>query len=446
MIKDFAKKLLDTAVNKGFADAEVFLSDGNSFSIQILDGEIDKYQNSSSRGVSFRGTYNNKMGYAYSEWIDDGAIDIIINEAMQNSEILEEPEQDKLFTGFADEKYPEVCSFSQDLQAIAVEEKINAALLMEKSAKSAEYIKAVDWCGVDYGESSTLIMNTHGLNLEHKSNSASGYAEARAAKGEGTDAETKVGGEWWEGKNWREFDPEKIGGDAARDAVSKFGAGQVKSGKYKIVMKNETFANLVGAYTSVIRADSAQKGLSLLAGKLGEKIASDKLTLIDAPVYPEKEQPFDSEGVAAYNKSVIENGVFMTFLHNLKTAAKDGVKSTGNASGGYRSPIKVSPKNLYVKPGNISRGELIKQAGEGLYITDLSGLHSGTNSVSGDFSLLAEGFIIENGAITRPVEQITVAGNFFDLIKNISGVADDLRWSGVGSPAVLIDELEVAGE
>jgi PmbA protein len=450
MIKDFAKKLLDRALEKGFADAEVHLSDGNSFSVSILEGEIDKYQNSASRGISFRGTYNGKMGYSYSEWIDDEAIDIIVTEAMQNSEILEEPEQTKLFTGFADEKYAEVCSFSEDLQNISIEDRISAAFLMEKTAKAGELIKAVDHCGVSYGEGSTLLMNTYGLELEHRSNSAGGNASARAVKEGGDDgkSETKVGGEWWRGKNWSEFDPAQIGREAAENAAAKLGAKQVASGRYKIVMQNTTFASLVSAYTTVISADTAQKGLSLLSGKLGEKIASVHFTLLDAPLYPDRESPFDSEGVATYDKAVIENGVFKTFLHNLKTAAKDGVKSTGNASGGYRSPIRVSPRNLYVKPGEISHDELIKKAGDGLYITSLGGLHSGTNSVSGDFSVLAEGFVIENGELTRPVEQITVAGNFFEVIKDVEAVADedDFRWGGIGSPAVLLGGLSVAGE
>jgi len=449
MIKDFANKLLERALEKGFTDAEVHLSDGNSFSVQILEGEIDKYQNSSSRGISFRGTYNGKMGYSYSEWIDDEAIDIIITEALQNSEVLEEPEQAKLFTGFADEKYEEVCSFHDDLKNISIDERINAALLMEKTAKSGDLIKAVDHCGVSYGEGSTLIMNTYGMALEHRSNSASAHTSARAVKEDGDKSgtsETKVGGEHWRGVNWSEFDPVKIGMEAAEDAAAKLGAKQIKSGKYKIAMKNTAFASLVSSYTSSILADTAQKGLSLLSGKLGEKIAADNFTLLDSPIYPERESPFDSEGVATYNKAVIENGVFKTFLHNLKTAAKDGVKSTGNASGGYRSPIGVSPRNLHVKVGDISHDELVTKAGDGLYISSLSGLHAGTNSVSGDFSLLAEGFLIENGKLTRPVEQITVAGNFFDVIKDIEAIADDFRWGSIGSPAVLLGGLNVAGE
>ena len=444
-IKDFAKRLLDKAIEKGFSDAEVYLSNGTSFSVQTLNGEIEKYQNSASRGVSFRGSYKDKMGYSYSEWIDDGAIDIIITEAMQNSEILEEEEQDKLFRDYENEKYSEVCAFSQDLQNISIEDKINAAFAMENSAKSVnEAIKSVDHNGVSYGEGSTLIMNTYGLRLEHKSNSASGYSYARAVK----DGETKTGGEYWHGLKWNEFSPEEIGGIAGREAISKFGAKQVKSEKYKVVMKNTAFASLFSVFTSVILADTAQKGLSLLAGKLNEKIASDIFTLRDDPIYPDLawSVSFDSEGVATYNKAVIENGVFKTFLHNIKTAAKDGIKSTGNASGGYRSPIRVSPKNLYVVPGSVTLNELIKQAGGGLYITDLAGLHSGANSVSGDFSLLAEGYLIENGEIGKPVEQITVAGNFFDLLKDIENIADDLRFTSIGSPAVLIGGLNVAGE
>ena len=453
MIKDFAEKLLGRALEKGFADAEIYAAGGNSLSISILNGEIDKYQNSSSRGISFRGTYNGKMGYAYSERIDadggaaDEIIGVIISEAMQNSEILEEKEQDKLFAGFAGENYAKVSTFYEELRGVPTEDRIKAALALEKTAKAGEYIAAVDHCGVSYGEGSTLIMNTRGLNLEHRSNSASASVSARAVRSGGAEAETKVGGEWWNGIRWGDFDPEKLGREAASDAAKKLGAEQAASGKYKIVMKNTAFANLVSTYSSVILADAAQKGLSLLAGKLGEKIASENFTLLDAPLYPEREQPFDNEGVATYDKPVIEGGVFRTFLHNLKTAAKDGVKSTGNASGGYRSPIRVSPRNLYVKPGELSRGELIKQAGDGLYITSLAGLHSGTNAVSGDFSLLAEGFIIENGEIARPVEQITVAGNFFDVLKDIEAVAneDDLRWGSMGSPAVLLGGLNVAG-
>jgi len=446
-IKDFTKKLLDRALEKGFSDAEIYMSGNSSLGISTLDGEINKFESSSSRGLSFRGTYNGKMGYSYSELLDEEAIDIIITEAMQNSEILDGEEQDKLFTGSKNENYPEIKCFNEELKDVSTEEKINAALSMEKSAKQeSDLIKGVDYNEFEYSQSHIMLANTYGMDIEYEANGAVGYAYARAVK----DGETKTGTEYWAGLDWNEFNPEKIGKKASEIAVSKLGAKSVKSGQYKIIIENIAFADFLGVFTDVFLADKAQRGLSLLSGKLNEKIASVLFTLRDDPVYPGslRAAPFDAEGVASFNKAVIENGVFKTFLHNLKTAAKDGVKSTGNASkAGYKAPVKVAPKNLYVVPGKITKEELIKKAGEGLYITDLSGLHSGADEISGDFSLMAEGFMFENGKITKPVEQITIAGNFFDLIKDIEDIDDNLRFnmSGTGSADVYIKGLAVAG-
>ena len=320
---------------------------------------------------------------------------------------------------------------------------------MEKSAKqTSDLIKGVDYNELEYRQSNIIINNTYGMNISCESNGAIGYSYARAVNDDG--GETKTGMEYWAGRDWKEFNPEKIGRTASEIAVSKLGAKSVRSGQYKIIIENMAFADFLGAFSDVFLADKAQKGLSLLAGKLNEKIASDNFTLRDDPLYPGslRASPFDAEGVASFNKAVIENGVFKTFLHNLKTAAKDGVKSTGNASkAGYKAPVKVAPKNLYVTAGTISKDELLKQADDGIYITDLAGLHSGTNEVSGDFSLMAEGFIIENGRITKPVEQITIAGNFFGVIKEIEATADNLRFSlsGTGSPDVYIKSLAVSG-
>ncbi|MCL2096856.1 MAG: TldD/PmbA family protein [Oscillospiraceae bacterium] len=444
-MKDFTKKLLERAINKGFSDAEVYISGGSSLGISTLDGEIDKFESSSSGGVSFRGTYNNKMGYSYSELINGEAIDIIITEAMQNSEILEEEEQDKLYKGGVN--YPEIDGFNEELKNIPAEEKINAALSMEKSAKQVSgSIKGVDYNEFEYRQSGILIANTYGMDIEYNSNGAIAYSYARAVK----DGETKTGLEFWTGLEWGEFKPGEIGKTAAETALSKLGAKSIKSGQYKIIMQNTAFADFIGTFSDVFLADKAQKGLSLLAGKLNEQIASEIFTLRDDPVYPGsiRATPFDAEGVAAFNKAIIENGVFKTFLHNLKTARKDGVESTGNASkASYKSPVKVAPQNLYVPAGKIAKEELLERAGEGIYITDLAGLHSGADEISGDFSVSAEGFLIENGKLTRPVEQITIAGNFFAVLKDIEAIADNLRftYSGTGSPDVYIKSLAVSG-
>ena len=160
-------------------------------------------------------------------------------------------------------------------------------------------------------------------------------------------------------------------------------------------------------------------------------------------------QPFDAEGVASKTKAVISDGVLKTFLHNLKTAKKDGVESTGNAYKGIKSPIGISPTSFYIQAGDKSYQQLLEEMGEGLIIISVQGLHSGANPVSGDFSLGAYGYYVKDGRIQRPVDQITIAGNFFDLLKNVVAIGSDLEFdsSGVGSPSsLLIKELAVAGK
>lgn len=439
---EFSDLLLAGAKNSGFEDAEIFMSASESFSVSTLKGEIFKYQNSANRGISFRGTYKGRIGYSYSEWIDENAVDFLLKEAMQNSEIIESPEQDLLYGGGGE--YKEVNIYSQELSEVSIGDKIQAALDMENAAlKADESIKAVDHNGVGYGESTVCIKNTYGLDVSYKSNEASAYSYTRAVNGD----ETKTGGEFWQGRNWSEYSPEKVGVEAAKDSAAKLNAESFASGKYKIVMKNTAFADFLSTFSSVFNAENVQKGFSLLNGKLNTKIASDAFTLCDNPLDEASgsARPFDAEGVAAYNKSIIEDGILKTYLHNLKTAKKDGVESTGNASRSYKGSISVSPINLCVKTGWKSLDELIAEVGDGLLIVDLGGLHSGTNTVSGDFSLSAEGFLIEGGKLTKSIEQITVAGNFYNVMKDITGTANDFRYSSLGTPSVYIRELAVAG-
>ena len=153
--------------------------------------------------------------------------------------------------------------------------------------------------------------------------------------------------------------------------------------------------------------------------------------------------------MATRTKAVIENGKLTTLLHNLKTARKAGVKTTGNAAkNGYAGTVNVSPSNFYLKPGEKSKEELLADLGNGLVITEVSGLHAGANAISGDFSLIAQGYTVKDGKKDQPVERITVAGNFFQLLKNIRAIGSDLTFPGspIGSPSVDVGEIAVAGK
>ena len=218
-------------------------------------------------------------------------------------------------------------------------------------------------------------------------------------------------------------------------------------------------ATLLMTYASVFSAEAAQKGMSLLNGKEGEKIAADFITIVDDPSYHNSvmKRSFDGEGVATYAKNVVEDGVLTTLLHNLKTAANAGVKSTGNAGRpSYASVIGVSPFTFYIRPdgevGEKTAGkvpeDLLRKADNGIYVTELTGLHAGASAVTGDFSLSARGFLIAEGAKAAPVKNFTVSGNFFDLLKSVEVLGKDLDFvrGTFGSPSMLIRNLAIAGE
>jgi PmbA protein len=275
------------------------------------------------------------------------------------------------------------------------------------------------------------------------------YASARATDDDGS---VKSGGHFWIGKDIDDFDLDKFLDKFKENLIGKMGARSCKPGSYKAVLKCEAFQQFFMVFFSNFLATPMQRGLSLLADKEGETIASPVLTVREEPMYEKAltKIPFDDEGVLTTAKAIIDKGVFATALYDLRSAYKAGKTSTGN---GFRGGSAVSemPTNLVVEPGDKSFDELLEEAGEGIILTDLSGLHAGVNPISGDFSLLCEGYLIENGKKGRPVEQITVAGNFYEVIKSIISVGNDIinLPSGEGeffTPSVLVSSLAISGD
>ena len=445
----FRDELFAQAKTKGFADYELYYSAGNSFSVRVFKGEISEYKNTSSEGVGFRGTYNGKMGYAYTENLDSGLIPILLDNAATNAGIIEDKDVEKLYPG--DEKYPEVNSYNPALNDIDTAQKIELAMSLEKYALSFDpRVKMADYCTLATYEGHTAIANSYGLNLSEKGNIARVFLIARVEE----NGITKSADEGWTGRDFADFDYKKEAEKAVNKALSYLGATPIPSGKYPVVLDQNTTKDIFGVFTSIFVAENGQKGFSLLnKSKLGETIAAPHITLRDDGVTDLSlgSMAFDAEGVATQNKAIIENGVLKTLLYNTKSAEKDGVKSTGNASkAGFGGAIGTGTTNYYLVPGEKSYDELVQGLEKGVIITEMAGLHSGVNAVSGDFSVSAEGYFVENGKIVKPVEQITVAGNFYELLKNIETVGSDLRFhslgsGGIGMPSVLVNGLSIAG-
>ena len=245
---------------------------------------------------------------------------------------------------------------------------------------------------------------------------------------------------------------DQVSYEAARKAADGLHPASLATGSYKAIISGETVTDLLSTFASVFSADAAQKGISLLGGQEGEEVASEALTLYDDPLYEGAmlHSTFDDEGVATFSKAVIDKGVLKTLLHNLKTAHKAGLQSTGNGSkAGYSSGISVAPRCFFIKPSEITPGELLERMGEGVYITELNGLHSGANPASGDFSLSARGYAVRGGKKCEAVSDFTVTGNFYELLKNVEAVASKIVWAlppEIGSPDILISSIMVSGK
>ena len=420
--------------------------DRESLGISVYKEEVEKYNLNNSAGLSFRGKLGDRIGYSYTEILDEDAIDMLVKKAKENVSAIENNDIQFIYEG--DKEYKKISTYYEALENLAPDKLINIAINMEKEAKKyCDKVESFSGCAISYSSGKYGIINSKGLNLKNKSNLLTAYVVPIVKDGENM----YDGCGYVVAKSLDEIDPAKIAKMGVDEALSKIGATSIPAGNYKVIINNEAMVSLLSTFAGIFSGDAVQKGLSLLKGKEGEIIASDIVNLVDDPHLKDglASVAFDDEGVATVKTYLIQDGKLNTLLHNLKTANKAGVKSTGNGfKASYASPISVSPTNFYIEPGVNSLEEMTKKIDKGLIITDLAGLHSGANSITGDFSLAAKGFYIENGVKTHPVEQITVAGNFFTLLTDIEEVGDDLKFpmSSVGSPSIMIKELSIAGE
>ena len=442
----FVKELFKKASESGFSEYEVYYVDRESLSISVYKSEVEKYNLNNSAGLSFRGKFGDRIGYSYTEILDEDAIEMLVNKAKENVLAIENNDIQFIYEG--DKEYKEISTYHEELEDIPADKLINIAISMEKEAKKyCNKVESFSGCSVSYSSGKYGIINSKGLNLSNKSNLLTAYVVPIVK-----DLDKMYDGcGYVVAKSLNDVKPDKIAKMGVDEALSKIGGTSIASGNYKVIINNEAMVSLLSTFAGIFSGDAVQKGLSLLKDKEGEIIATDIVNLVDDPHLEDglASVSFDDEGVATLKTYLIKNGKLNSLLHNLKTANKAGVKSTGNGfKASYASPISVSPTNFYIEPGINSLEEMTKKINKGLIITDFAGLHSGANSITGDFSLAAKGFYIEDGIKTHPVEQITVAGNFFTLLNNIEEIGSDLKFpmSSVGSPSIVIKELSIAGE
>lgn len=442
----FMDRLLEEAKNAGLAAAEVYCMEGSSFRARALEGAIQDYSVSTSCGLSLRGVVDGKMGYASTQAFDDAAIAQLIAGVKESAALTETEEQDEIFAGEAE--YPVIEKQESDLDGVTAQQKLDACLAIEKAALAAdERVWKMEGAMLSTSTSKSTLRNSYGLNLTDSGSICFAYGSVIAKEGESVADGMALAC----GSNFSAIDPEKLGKDAVKESLTHLNGESVPSGEYRVIFRNNAMSDMLATFAGIFSAENAQQKMSLLGGKEGEMIASEAVTLMDDPLLPGglATCAFDAEGSACKTKAVINRGVLTTLLHSRKTARKQGVQTTGNASrASYTSPVHVAPSNLFFKPGEKTLQQLMTDMGDGLVITEVGGLHAGANPTSGDFSLISKGYRVQGGAIVGAVEQITVAGNFYQLLKNIRAVGCDLEFFGsaVASPSVDAGVLNVSGK
>jgi PmbA protein len=422
----------------------------SSLEIEFNDGKLDHMSRATDQGLAIRTLKNQKLGFAYTFDLSKGAVEKAVRTALEVGELMPADPLNDLCAagnggGFSSVLYPEVENYDTSGLESPVEKKIEIARRLEIDAKSQDpRIKRVRNSAFGEVSGESVMVDHHGEKIHHKLTLFS--ASLSAVAEEGADAE--IGSDARYVNYLDQLQPGEISIHAAKNALELLHATQAPTMTCPAVLKNSIVAELVGFLAASFSAENVDKNFSMLAGKKGERLFSDRITLIDDGLMPggTGSSPFDGEGEPSRTTTLVDHGLVMNYLYDSYYARKHGTKTTANSRrGGLKSPPSVGSTNIYLAKGAHSFDRLVGLVDRGVYVTEVMGLHT-ANPVTGDFSIGASGILIEKGKLTKPIKGFAIAGNLIELLKNISEVGTDLRfWGGVGAPAVLVSKIAVSG-
>lgn len=438
------QEIINYAKSLKIDEFEIYVSNQTNNTLKVFNKKLESYNEKDLFSVSLRGKVNGKMGYASTETLDEDSIKNALSKLIESSHLITSLEEDEIFGEKIE--YMSVDNAESDADQFSLTEK--QELLKELEQKTLAYderIKKVGYCQYTEVKGKVSIINSKGVNLNREFSYIMLVCGAYAEE----NGETNVGYAHKIGFNFKSLDAKKLADEAGKKAVSGLNAGFVKSGSYPVVFDKDVATDLLQAFSNIFSGLSAMKKMTLLDGKVGEKVFGDNITIIDDPFCQQAliKVPFDDEAYPCSKKVIVENGVFNGFLHSLKTAKYFNTTSTGN---GFRSKNEIvpSPINLYLKPGSYTKEEVLAGIDEGIYITSLQGLHSGLNVVAGTFNLQSSGYMIRNGEIKEAVTLFVVSGNFFDMMNNIEKVGNDLdeQFADFACPTIKVNGLMISGK
>lgn len=418
--------LINKAKNIGW-DLEVKETLNKYLQLRILNDEVKQFESSDIN-------YYNVKAIIFNKWVSLSCEDIsnqdeIISELEKNALILDNEDKDFLASNNL------VCD-EENRTSLNIDMIRNDLLELNNYREKYNNIFNID-CILEHNFKSVEILNTLGNTLKDESEFKSIYISVSVKEND----KISEASDYYLFKEYERLEMINFFEKLLDDAIRRLNEQSVKTGKYSVIINNNSMYLILKTFKDMFMAKTINKGISLLANKFNENIFSPLINIVEEPESNEffGKKLFDSEGNRCINKKIIENGKFVTKLYDNKEAIKENCISTGNADG---------VNNMYLVPGNCSLDDMVKDMKDGIIITDLSGLHSGVNTITGDMSLDAKGYLVENGCITRALKSILLSANLFEILNNVKLIGNDLKFysTNVGSPSILCDNIMIVGE
>jgi PmbA protein len=428
-----AKNYLLEQARNAKVEAEILATETRELSLSVFEGKLEDITSAVKGGIGIRVEVGGKIGYASSEERSQEALDWMLQEAIENAN-LQTTTDGFIPTGSALGRQDLLDEgLSGDLA-----QKRAMPLEMEKIIRADKRTDQVDSTGYSEYDSEVLVASTKGSSGGYRTGAA--YVMGHVIMTDGT---LKKSGWHYEAKREvNALEPGQTALELVKKTARHLGAKPLKTGKYRAYFEPKAFIGLLSVFGEMLSGKNVLEGQSKLANRLGSKIGSDLVTLVDDPMLADGlgSQPFDAEGTISQRLVLIENGVLKSYIHNSYTAKKLAMNNTAHASRNYNTVLSVDFSNLFLEP---STGVTLT---DGIIVTDLMGLHAGANSISGEFSVQALGIKVEGGETLHAVENFAIAGEWLELLQNIVGLGETLEWQGsLGSPLVEVAELSFAG-
>ena len=439
--KQIAENIMKYALRRGADDCEIYWNRRFSASTQMRSGALSDDTAADRIGYSVRLIKKGVPGFAYGVTMDEASMRRSVDDALVSCAFLETDP----FYHFTEggKTYPQAPALWQGETGFS---QIKAFLEeMTAAAKTDPRILRVERAAFGDSRGDVHILNSLGLDLEREYRYVSASATVVAAEG----SEEYLGGDFRAVGRFDELDPVSIGQKAAEEGLDKLGASAIETEELPVLFRPEAVLDLLGIVLPSFLGDHVEKGMSRLKEMLGKIVASPKVSLFDDAMMAESvlKIPFDDEGQPCGRHCLIDHGTAEQFLYDNRYGKKSGAESTGNGfCGSHKALPTIGLSSFYLEKGESDLASLIGEQKKALWVKDLMGLHT-ADAVSGDFSLGAVGRLIENGEVTKSVRGVMIAGNLFDLLKDVEAVCDDFTVFGdVAAPSFLIKSLKISGK